>query len=431
MTPEANLAHLSALLDKNHKAPSNNKYPEARQFVSHLIRVPASRVYITYISKAGNFSVRVGQSESALRSDVVIALIERRDEDQATHRAARRTAERTGKPLFLLQTVSDESTDWKVIGGYALNIDPRGQRLLERLTDDFGGPAHESVEVGEQIAALEAVEYLEGRGLTGSLIGSALSRWHDVRSMVASAASSQAGLSAAENAVIARRRKIIAELKSMVADPSTTETQLHKKIRDNYWIFGGRYTGVADRDSLMPMDIYDIPLFCADGSLHIVELKGSYIPKLVVRHRSHLIPGEAVHEAVGQAMNYLRQLDEGGATMETLYKKSGMDYDLRRVRATVVIGNPEYVSIPADPKKKLGPVSRPMIDQTIRTYNTLINRVEVLTWVDLLDAADRSLQFEEEIAGGQSTDEAGQPQGDDSTASEDGSGAAEEDETIF
>ena len=429
MTPEENLARLSDLLVKNHEAPSNNKYPEARDFVGGLIRVPPPRVYISYISKAANLSVRASQSISALQSDVTIALIKLRSEDQATHRAAGKYVKRTGKPLFLLQTVSDDGTQWRVMGGYALNIDPRGQSLLERLTESLGGSPYQSIEAGERIEAIEAVEYLEGRGLSGSVMGSALSGWHDVKSMVASVTSSQAGLSAAESAIITRRRKIVAEMKAMIAETSTTETQLHKKIKDNYWIFGGRYTGVADRNALMSMDIYDIPLFCADGSLHIVELKGSHIPKLVERHRSHLIPGEEVHQAVGQAMNYLRQLDEGGATMETLYKKNGIDYDLRRVRATVVIGNPEYVKIPADAKKKFGAVTRPMIDQTIRTYNSLINRVEVLTWADLLDAADRSLSFEEEIAAGGATDapaaggqlqDSGVPGHDDSAPEGDG-----------
>jgi hypothetical protein len=428
MTPDKNLAQLWQLVDTNHEAPSAHKYEEARKFIGSLIGVAKSRVYITHISKAGNLSVRATQSTGALKSDVVIALIKLRNEDPATHRAARSFVERTGKPVFLLQKESEESKKWYPMGGYVLSIDPRGTKLLTQLEKSFGAPSHQTIPMSQEFAAINAVRYLEGLGITGSVMGSALSGWHDLRSMLASATQSSLGLSAAEAAIVARRRSIIAELKEMIADPTTTERDLHKKIQGHYWLFGGRYTGVSERNSLIPMDGYDIPLFCADGSIHIVELKGSYITKLVERQRSHLIPGRDVHQAVGQAMNYLRDLDEAGASMETFYKRNGIEYDLCRARATVVIGNPDHVNIPADESLKLGAVTRQMIDQAIRTYNGLISRIEVVTWADLLDAADRSLKFEEESAS--------LVQPDTSNASTDGTDAPDDDrgqsgETIF
>ncbi len=85
--------------------------------------------------------------------------------------------------------------------------------------------------------------------------------------------------------------------------------------------------------------------------------------------------------------------------MESYYKRNGFEYDLCRARATVVIGNPAFVNIPEDKKRKFEAVTRQMVDQTIRTYNGSINRIEVLTWADLLDAADRSLTFEGENGG--------------------------------
>ncbi|MER8030941.1 Shedu anti-phage system protein SduA domain-containing protein [Streptomyces bauhiniae] len=399
MTAEENLEHLCQLLDVNHEAPSAHKYNQARRFIGDLTGISESRVYITYISKAGNLSVRGSQSSGALKSDVVVALIKLRTEDAATHRAARNFVERTGKPVFLLQREDLESSKWFPIGGYVLTIDPRGQGILTRLEQEFDAPARQEIPMNRDVAAATAIQYLEGLGITGPVMGSALAGWHDVRSVLASATQSPTGLSAAEAAIIARRRDIVAELKSMITQPSVTERDLHRKINGHYWVFGGRYTGVSERNSLIPMDDYDIPLFCADGSIHIVELKGSYIPRLVERHRSHLIPGREVHQAVGQAVNYLRDLDEAGASMETYYKRNGIDYDLSRARATVVIGNPAHVDIPADGKRKLGAASRQMIDQAIRNYNSLMSRIEVVTWADLLDAADRSLKFEEESTG--------------------------------
>jgi hypothetical protein len=398
MTPEENLGHLSQLLVKDHEKPANNKYNEARDFTAELLRLAPSQVYFTYISKAANFSVRAVQSTAAMRANLVVALIKRMNENEATHRAARKLAAKTGKTILLLHRYTEDSLEWRIMGGYFVAADNESLALSRRIDEVFGRASLEGIDITPNEAASIVFEYFDRLGLSGEGVGAALSNRDDLASIFAfAAASSAAGLSAAEAAVIAQRRALIAELKQMIADPATTETDLHQKIKGNYWIFGGRYTGVA-RSSIMPMDRYDIPLFCADGSLHIVELKGSYIPDLVVRHRQHLIPGQRVHEAALQAANYIRQLDEGGAAVETLYRNSGLNYDLRRGRATVVIGNQDFVNIPEDQARQLGAVTRPMVDQTIRTYNSLINRVEVLTWADLLDAADRSLHFESEIA---------------------------------
>ncbi|MFI2257516.1 Shedu anti-phage system protein SduA domain-containing protein [Streptomyces tubercidicus] len=415
MTPEENLGHLSELLVKDHEKPSNNKYPEARDFTATLLDLPSSRVYFTYIGKVSNFGVRAVQSAAAMQATVVVALIKRMDENEATHRAARKLATKTGKTILLLQRPSEESLQWKVMGGYFVAADHQSQSIVRRIEGAFAAASLQGIDIAPNEAATSVLEYFDRLGLSGEGVGAALSHRRDISSIVAfAAASSEAGLSAAEAAVIAQRRSLIAELKRMIADPATTETDLHRKIKGNYWIFGGRYTGVA-RSSIMPMDRHDIPLFCADGSLHIVELKGSHITELAVRHRQHLIPGAEVHEAVMQAANYIRQLDEGGAAMETLYRKSGLNYDLRRGRATVVIGNQDFVNIPEDPARQLGAATRAMIDQTIRTYNSLINRVEVLTWADLLDSADRSLRFEGEIAESQSStsDETGSDETED------------------
>jgi hypothetical protein len=135
------------------------------------------------------------------------------------------------------------------------------------------------------------------------------------------------------------------------------------------WIFGGRYVGEATRKQLTVGDILDIPLLRADGSLHIVELKGANIPHVIKQHRgpTHpmevfgtreelpLIVGPDVHEAVGQAMNYLCHLDED---RDRILVKFAID--TRRASATVLIGHPKFSTRFA--KKE--------IDQTFRLYNS-------------------------------------------------------------
>jgi hypothetical protein len=238
-----------------------------------------------------------------------------------------------------------------------------------------------SYDLSEETVA-EYFEYL----VNTHKIVNALLKLNDVETIVEALAGSDKGLPAAEGALIAQRRELVARLHKMAEDPATTETDLQLTMGDAYWLFGGRYVGIADRRSIGPLDQHDIPLLCADGTLHIVELKGSRITNLVRRHRNHWIVGGAVHEATSQAMNYLRTLDEHGAALQTTYRNEfGVDYDMRRAFATVVIGHPIHV---------VGANAR-VIDQTLRSYNAHLSRVEVITYATLLDTAERALIFED------------------------------------
>jgi hypothetical protein len=223
----------------------------------------------------------------------------------------------------------------------------------------------------------------------------------DLPALIARLATTDAGRRAAENAVLTDRRNLVERLKQMARDPATTETDMQNVIGSAYWLFGGRYVGVADRRNLVPLDQHDIPLLGADGTLHVVELKGPVVPRLVRRHRNHPIVGEPVHEAVSQAVNYLRGLDELGAGLQVTHQNAfGTTYDLVRVFATVVIGHPTHV---AD-------FDQHQIDQTIRTYNAHLSRVEVVTYESLLAAAERALAFEQARADGDDGTTSAEPQ---------------------
>jgi hypothetical protein len=145
------------------------------------------------------------------------------------------------------------------------------------------------------------------------------------------------------------------------------------------------------------MDQHDFVLRTAGGTLHIIELKGPDIPRLVRKHRNHYIVGDDLHEAVSQAMNYLRGLDELGPGLATTYRNEyGEDLDPRRVFATVVIGHGTHV-------RDATPVQ---VEQTLRTYNSQLARVQVMTYEQLLQVAERSLSFDQ--AGSLATEAAGE-----------------------
>lgn len=193
------------------------------------------------------------------------------------------------------------------------------------------------------------------------------------------------GVSAAEIAVLSSRRAKVAELQALCADNATTETVMQGAMEDHHWLFGGQYVGVLDRRNLALLDQLDIPLVRADGTVQVVELKGPVIGDLVVEHRNHLIVGRSVHEATSQAMNYLRSLDEQGPAVERALGDIGIMLGTRRVFATVVIGHPGHVEGRSEDE----------IEETIRTYNSHLSRVEIVTYKGLLDAAARALDFTE------------------------------------
>lgn len=176
-----------------------------------------------------------------------------------------------------------------------------------------------------------------------------------------------------------RRAAGLAILREAVEDPHAAESQLQQAIRGHYWIFGGRY--VDDEKAyrrLVPGDEYDIPLVRADGALQIVELKlamGLNSP-LIKRHRGTWVAASSVNDAVSQAVAYLVGLDE-----HRLRIREEIGIETRRASAIVLIGHPA-----AQPD-----VPEEAIYETIRTLNTHLARVEVLTYKELVDNAERSI----------------------------------------
>ncbi|MFF8994081.1 Shedu anti-phage system protein SduA domain-containing protein [Streptomyces sp. NPDC014983] len=263
-------------------------------------------------------------------------------------------------------------------------------RLAAFLNEHFAEPgSYRIIKAGSISGSILSI--LEATGIDAAELGRALAERGDVAAVVSGLASTPAGLAATEAAVIAQRRQVVAHLKQLAETPGTNETKMQASIGENFWLFGGKYTGVASRRDMTYLDQHDIPLICSDGSLHIVELKGPHIPRLVRRHRNHWIVGNEVHEAVSQAQNYLRALDEQGLNLQATFENElGVRYDMRRAKATVLIGHPDHVNAQS--------VTRRSIEQAIRTYNSHLTRVEVLTYADLVESAERALTFEEGIA---------------------------------
>ncbi|MGW0535032.1 Shedu anti-phage system protein SduA domain-containing protein [Streptomyces sp. NPDC003032] len=197
----------------------------------------------------------------------------------------------------------------------------------------------------------------------------------DALALLAADHEGQLVLQAAE---LRRRAAGLEALRAVVEDPGASEHDLQRAIQGQPWIFGGRYVGEAVQRRLVPGDELDIPLIRGDGALHVVELKRAMSLKhpLVKRHRDAWVTTAQVHDAVGQAVNYLVGLDEH---RDRIREECGIE--TRRAGALVLIGHPALQ--PDVPEEE--------INDALRTFNSHVVRVEVLTYKELVDNAHRSL----------------------------------------
>ncbi|MFF5439617.1 Shedu anti-phage system protein SduA domain-containing protein [Streptomyces achromogenes] len=177
----------------------------------------------------------------------------------------------------------------------------------------------------------------------------------------------------------ARRQADLDELRVAVEDPKSSEGDLQRIVEQMTWIFGGEFLPGTVRRNLTLRDQLDLSLLRPDGTLHGVELKRANVERLVTGQRNHLIVGAEVNKAVGQAMNYLRELDEKRPQILV-----DLDIDCRRASMTVVIGHSRFVAADA---------SREEIDEAIRTFNSYLTRVNVTTYGRLIENAQRSIDL--------------------------------------
>jgi hypothetical protein len=179
-------------------------------------------------------------------------------------------------------------------------------------------------------------------------------------------------------AELRQRMAKLGEIRRVVEDPAASEHELQQAFQAQPWIFGGQFIDTAARRSLFLGSEVDIPLLRADGSLHIVELKRAMglAPPLVVRQGASFVPAADVHHAVMQAVMYLVGLDENRHQI-----RAEFGIEARRASATVLIGHPAlHPEIPED-----------QINETLRALNTHVSRVEVLTYKELIENAERAL----------------------------------------
>jgi hypothetical protein len=175
-----------------------------------------------------------------------------------------------------------------------------------------------------------------------------------------------------------KKRAEIRHLETAVWDPEADESVFQRILQRNPWMFGGQYVATGQR-TLVLGDQFDVPLITADGSLHLVELKKATASPIVRKVGSHWMVGGPVHEAVSQTQNSLRSLDEDRHRI-----KSEFGIDPRRLHATVVIGHID---------QETSPISMETVYETLRTYNSHMTRITVMTYDQLVTNARNALDI--------------------------------------
>ncbi|WP_239655331.1 Shedu anti-phage system protein SduA domain-containing protein [Mycobacterium riyadhense] len=176
-----------------------------------------------------------------------------------------------------------------------------------------------------------------------------------------------------------RQREAINLLQATAEDPGKNEHDLQRILHNQWWMFGGRFIDIAKRRNFTVLESLDIPLLRHDGSLHIVELKQANIETLIKEDHGTPVLGAAVHDAVSQAMVYLRSLDNQRAEI-----LASFGIDVQRASVTVVIGHPQFMS---------DRFTEGQLNEALRTYNSHLSRIEVMTYKELIDGARRSLDL--------------------------------------
>jgi hypothetical protein len=259
-------------------------------------------------------------------------------------------------------------------------------KLLAFLNQDVGYVGRYRV-VDADSPESTMLDMLKGREEALQSVLEALTAGSDPGLIADALAASGAGVTGAELAIIHARRQLVADAAALALERDVTEPKLQRLIGDAWWLFGGRYVGVLQRRDIFNFEQHDIPLITGEGALHIVELKSPRVPSLIRQHRTHWIVGEAVHEAVMQATNYLRTADEQALAVQTnIREEFGIELSLRRPSATVVIGHRGHLDA--------GDMPEPQFDVALRTYNAMLSRVQVITYDQLFAAAEQALRFE-------------------------------------
>ena len=164
----------------------------------------------------------------------------------------------------------------------------------------------------------------------------------------------------------AHRSDALRKLAQLVEE-GALETPLQSLLVRNWWLLGGQYVGMIERRHWTERDTVDMLLQTADGYFDVIELKRSTPPVCKRDHDMFSMTAE-VNDAVNQAANYIAVIERRRDTL-----LADHHIDLYKLKAKVIIGRIRDDDPHRDAKRT-----------AIRTYNSHLHRIEVITYDELL-----------------------------------------------
>jgi hypothetical protein len=165
------------------------------------------------------------------------------------------------------------------------------------------------------------------------------------------------------------------ELRRLVENPDTLESELQNLLARHPWMFGSEYSELLDKRSWTRDHRLDFMVRrTADGYVEVVEIKRPVQAPLFRLDESHnsYFPARSLAMVLGQVMQYIGEVELNRAYIAMRDKE-----DPLKIRARVIVGRD------SDEEQK----------QALRTLNSHLHGIEVLTFDHLLRIARRVLDL--------------------------------------
>jgi hypothetical protein len=171
----------------------------------------------------------------------------------------------------------------------------------------------------------------------------------------------------------ARYSNALVELKRLVAD-SENERDFQRHLEEHPWMFGSEYSErLARRNWTRGSDADHMVRRTSDGALELIEIKVPLNGRdLFIYDPSHdcYHPSSPLSKVVGQVMHYLEKLDQDCLRIAAIDGE-----DVNKIRAKIIIGRD----------------SDNWPQKTLRNLNAHLHRIEIITYDQLINIAERVL----------------------------------------
>lgn len=170
------------------------------------------------------------------------------------------------------------------------------------------------------------------------------------------------------------------KFRNLIEKDEVTEHEIQIHLKQHPWLFGSEYSELLDRRTWTRDDNLDFMLRrSADGYLEIIEIKTPFKESLMKHDANHdsYYASAKLSQVIGQVLRYIDEVERNRNSIIASDK-----LDPFKIRAKIIIGRDQDESGQA----------------ALRSYNAHLNRIEVLTFDQLLRIGKRTVEIFESVA---------------------------------